>query len=325
MGRPVNGPQIDLTAIIVNYNTRELLLACLTALRTSASGLALQVVIVDNASQDGSKEALGTAAYEGCDIIFNATNVGFGRANNQALALARGRYVLLLNTDAFVEADTLRKTIGYLDDHPRCGLLGVRLVGRDGVLQPCCRYFPTPWNEFLVAVGWERFFPGTRRVDDMSWDHASPRECDWVPGCYYLVRRQVIDEVGLFDPRFFLYYEEVDHCRAVKAAGWTVVFDPETTVVHIGGESARTVGAISESGRQISALQIESALLYYRKHHGRWGLAAGLFLGALADAILAAKWLLRRRTWRGTGAFGAHAKLTWSLLLRTRWARQPTR
>jgi len=317
--------EVDVSVVVVNYNTAALLPACLGALRASATDLRLQIVIVDNGSRDGSAALLRGPDYADCEVVINAVNVGFGRANNQALALVRGRYVLLLNTDAFVAADTLAKTVRHLDEHPRCGLLGVRLVGRDGVLQPSCRYFPTPWNEFLLSTGWARYFPRTRLIDDMAWDHASVRECDWVPGCYYLVRRRTIDEVGLFDPRFFLYYEEVDHCRAVKAAGWTVQFFPDTTVVHIGGESAKTDAPISGAGRQISALQIESALLYYRKHHGLAGMWASVALTWLADLIMSAKWLVRRRTWQGAGAFWKHAALTGSLLLRTGWARRPTR
>lgn len=315
---------IDVTAVIVNYNTRDLLRPCLDALRASAAGLRLQVVIVENGSRDGSVDVL-RAGFSDCDLLVNATNVGFGRANNQALALARGRYLLLLNTDAFVAADSLGKTVRYLDEHPACALLGVRLVGRDGVLQPSCRYFPTPWNEFLVRTGLSRFFPGTRLVDDMAWDHASPRQCDWVPGCYYLVRKSVVDRVGLFDPRFFLYYEEVDHCRAVKAAGWQVMYFAGTTVVHIGGESAKSDSEITATGRQISALQIESALLYFRKHHGHSGLWLSVLLTTLGDALLALKWLLKHKTLRGARAYWVHTASTWMLLRKTAWGQRPTR
>ncbi|HWI11017.1 MAG TPA: glycosyltransferase family 2 protein [Burkholderiaceae bacterium] len=315
---------IDVTALIVNYNTKELLRPCIDALRASASGLRLQIVIVDNASRDGSPEWL-RAEFGDCDLIFNTSNVGFGRANNQALALARGRHVLLLNTDAFVRPDSIGNTVRFLDAHPRCGLLGVRLVGLDGTLQPSCRYFPTPWNEFLVRAGLSRLFPSTRLVDDMAWDHASARECDWVPGCYYLVRKIVVDQVGLFDPRFFLYYEEVDHCRAVKAAGWSVMYCPDTTVVHVGGQSAQKDAEVTSAGRQISALQIESALLYYRKHHGRLGLWASALLASLGDALLALKWLLRGRALRGVGPYWTHAATTWALLRRTAWGRRATR
>lgn len=316
--------QVDVTAIIVNYNTRALLHPCIDALRAGATGLTLQIVIVDNGSRDGSPEFL-RAEFGDCELIFNTANVGFGRANNQAVALARGRHLLLLNTDAFIDADSVARTVAYLDDHSTCGLLGVRLVGRDGVLQPSCRYFPTPWNEFVSRAGLERFFPRTRMIDDMDWDHASPRDCDWVPGCYYLVRRSVVEQVGLFDPRFFLYYEEVDHCRTVKAAGWQVAYYPHTTVVHIGGESAKSDSEITSSGRQISALQIESGLLYYRKHHGLTGLWLNVALVTIADAVLTLKWLLRRRTLRGAMPFWTHAATTWSLLQRTAWATRPTR
>ena len=316
--------EVDVTAVIVNYNTAALLHPCLDALKLSAQGLRLQVVIIDNASRDDSA-ALLRSDFSDCELIFNSRNVGFGRANNQAIEQARGRYLLLLNTDAFVAPETLARTVAFLDESPACGLLGVRLEGRDGHLQPSCRFFPTPWNEFLLSTGLDRAFPGTRMIDDMKWDHAAVRECDWVPGCYYLVRRSVVEQVGLFDPRFFLYYEEVDHCRAVKSAGWKVMFYPYTTVVHIGGESAKSDSEITGSGRQISALQIESGLLYYRKHHGFAGLLANVALSTLADAVLATKWILRRKPPRGALSFWEHTVTLWSLLGRTRLASRPTR
>src|SRR5262245_39549820 len=218
---------LDVSVVVVNYNTAHLLEELFAALEASRGTLKLQVIVVDNASRDGSVDILRTR-YPNVELIENPTNVGFGRANNQALPRIRGRYVVLLNTDAFVAPDTLQNTVDFMEAHPRCGVLGVKLVGRDGALQPSCPYFVTPWNVFHALTGLKRFFPGTRLVDDMSWDHASVRECDWVPGCYYLVRRDVIERVGLFDPRYFLYYEEVDHCRAVRRAGWSVMYYPFT-------------------------------------------------------------------------------------------------
>ncbi len=322
--RTVSRAPADVTAIIVNYNTKQLLRPCIDALRAGADGLNLQIVIVDNASRDGSVELL-KREFGDCELLINELNVGFGRANNQALAAVAGRHVLLLNTDAFVPPGSVTETVRFLDAHPRCGVLGVRLVGRDGELQPSCRYFPTPWNGFLMQVGLTRWFPRTRLVDDMVWDHASVRECDWVPGCYYLVPKTVLDQVGLFDPRFFMYYEEVDHCKAVKAAGWQVVYYPYATVVHLGGESAKSDGAITAAGRQISSLQIESSLLYYRKHYGRAGLAAALMLSTLGDAILAIKWIVRRRRLLGLAPIWRQLVATWSVLRQTNWARQSTR
>jgi len=274
----------ELSLLIVSYNTRHLLADMFAALREATRGIDTQTIVVDNASTDGSVEWL----RENCpniSLIANDRNIGFGRANNLGIPLLKGRYVLLLNTDAFVAPDTLRKTIAYMDEHPRCGVLGVKLLGRDGSLQPSCRYFPTPWNVFLAQTGLNRVFKNARLVDDMAWDHATVRQCDWVPGCYYLTRREIIDRFGLFDPRYFLYYEEVDHCRALKQAGWEVTYFPDTAVVHLGGESAKSEGPVTQGGRQLSALQAESELLYLRKHHGPWAVVTNAAFYLLADVI----------------------------------------
>lgn len=313
-----------LDVLVVNYNTADLLQPMFKALRQPDSANPARYLVVDNASVDNSLERLATVCPEAL-LLANENNVGFGRANNQLVEHLQGKYALLLNTDAFVAADTLNKTLEYMEAHPDCGVLGVRLEGREGDLQPSCRFFPTPLNVFLSRTGLERFFPMVKQVDDMAWDHASVRECDWVPGCYYLIRREVIDQVGLFDPRYFLYYEEVDHCKRVKQAGWKVVFYPHTTVVHIGGESAKSVVELNAASRQIPKLQIESELLYFRKHHGRLGLAWHMSLVILGDLILALKALLKGRGRAAIGACWEHARVTWALLRETKFASQPTR
>lgn len=313
-----------LDVLVVNYNTAGLLQPMFDALRQPDTTDQARYLVVDNASADNSLECLAAICPEAL-LLANQDNVGFGRANNQLVEHLQGKYALLINTDAFVAADTLNKTLDYMEAHPDCGVLGVRLVGREGDLQPSCRYFPTPLNVFLSRAGLERFFPMVKRVDDMAWDHASVRECDWVPGCYYLIRREVIDKVGLFDPRYFLYYEEVDHCKRVKQAGWKVVYYPHTTVVHIGGESAKSVDELNAASRQIPKLQIESELLYFRKHHGVAGLAWHMFLVCLGDLILALKAVLKGRGRAAIGACWEHARVTWALLRDTKFASQPTR
>jgi hypothetical protein len=283
----------DLSVIVVNYNTGHLLERMFSALDAARGTLVVQIIVVDNASRDDSVAILRTK-YPDVELIANQTNVGFGRANNQAVPMVRGRYVLLLNTDAFVSADTLTRTTGFMDENPECGILGAKLVAENGELQPSCRYFPTPWNKFLMTTGLNRFFPKTRLVDDMSWNHAEVRDCDWVPGCYYLIRREVIERVGLFDGRYFLYCEEIDHCRRAKNAGWKVTYYGITEVLHIGGESAKSDGVLTH--RQIPALQIESELLYFRKYFGLWGVCASIALAVLGDVMSALKALtpLRR-------------------------------
>ena len=312
------------TTLLVSYNTKALLTPCLDALDAALAPVGGgEVIVVDNASRDGSAEFLQQSRPD-VALIQASQNVGFGRANNMALSRIKSRFLLLLNTDAFVPPDGLVGPLAYMEEHPDCGVLGVRLVGRDGEPQPGCRYFPTPINTFWSRAGITRRFGSPRMVDDSQWDHRDIRECDWVPGCYYLIRREVLDQVGLFDPRFFLYYEEVDHCREVKKAGWKVVFFPHVSVVHLGGESAKSDGAISKSGRQLESLQIESAFLYFRKHHGLAGAVAFFFLDQLADLILVLKAVLKGKGWARVVEPLAHMKSTLTTARATRLGRAGT-
>ncbi|HVR55628.1 MAG TPA: glycosyltransferase family 2 protein [Pseudolabrys sp.] len=317
-----DGP--DITVVVVNYNTAHLLDRLFSALAAAQGDLRIQTIVVDNASRDNSVDILRTK-YPAVELIENLTNVGFGRANNQAISRIEGQHVLLLNTDAFVSPDTFTKTLNFMTSAPRCGILGVKLVGEDGTLQPSCRFFPTPWNVFLVSTGLDRFFRNSRLIDDMKWDHSGIRQCDWIPGCYYLIRRQVIDQIGLFDPRFFLYYEEVDHCRRAIHAGWKVYFFPNTEVVHIGGESAKSEAPLTDAGRQIARLQIESELLYFRKHHGLAGLMTSIILTACGALLATIKDVLRPVRGRPRTAAREKIGIVLSLLRPTHWATQPTR
>ena len=314
-------PQYDVSVILVNYNTAHLLERCLGDLRRASAGLRVQTLIVDNASKDDSVAVI-RERFPDCELIVNQVNVGFGRANNQALPRCTGRYVLLLNTDAFVSPDTLSRTLAAMEADRACGVLGVLLTDSDGSVQPSCRYFPTPWNSFLVHTGLARWFPRARLIDDPRWDPSRPAHCDWVPGCYYLIRREVLAQVGLFDPRYFLYMEEVDHCRAVRDAGWTVRYLPDTRVIHLGGESAKSDGQLSSSGRQLSRLLVESELLYYRKHGGAPLAAGALAMSTLGCAVVAAKALLRAR-FRALGQAGADMRLYWRLARQTGFGRRP--
>ncbi len=315
---------MDISVILVSYNTMDVTRKALSHLFASSHDLAMEVIVIDNASADDSVKMIRDE-FPAVTLIENKKNVGFGRANSQVLPLVHSRYVLLLNTDAFVEPDSIAKTVRYMDAHPECGILGAKFLGADGDLQPSCRFFPTPWNIFLERTGLSRFFKDAKMVDDMSWDHASVRNCDWVPGCYFLIRKEVIDQVGLFDPRYFLYYEEIDLCFAAKRAGWTITFFPHTSVVHLGGESARHDGKVSSSGRQLVPLQIESEQLYFRKNHGWAGILAYMLLSSLADAIQVAKDIVRRRPSTRIVFNLRRAMFVWKSFFRTRFATVPTR
>ena len=326
----IHGPRLEAVAskaidvLLVSFNSAHLLARLRQTLEAAApDGMALRLLAVDNASSDRSAEIL--RRYFSCDVfIQNQVNVGFGRANNQLLEHVRADYVLLLNTDAFVAPETIAMTVDYMDAHPKCGILGVRLTDRDGTLQPSRRKFPTPFTTFLRRTGLERFLPVSAARHDIDEDHASVADCDWVPGCYYLVRRAVLDDIGLFDPRFFLYFEEVDHCRRAHDAGWSVTYLPSTSVVHVGGESAKSVASLSRD-RQISVLQTESELLYMRKHFGMGGLVLHLLLGVLGDLILAVKDLVKGRGFASALSRFRLTQVTWGLASRTVLGTKPTR
>jgi N-acetylglucosaminyl-diphospho-decaprenol L-rhamnosyltransferase len=314
---------MDISVIVVCYNTSKLLPEMMDSLQAAKGPLTIETIFIDNASKDDSVAVIQNR-YPHCRLITNPVNVGFGRANNQAVPFLQGRYALLLNTDAFVAPDTLLKTVAYMDAHSDVGIVGVRLVGRDGLAQPSARSFPNPWDTFLRRSGLIRFCTDQRAQELMP--HAiAPVVCDWVPGCYYMVRKAVIDQIGLLDPRYFLYFEEVDHCLATKRAGWKVVCLPDTTVVHIGGESAKSDGCITQSGRQLEPLQLESELLFYRKNFGALAMLGDLSLNTVANAIITLKRLLKPKGVGSVMAGWRHTRLMWSLVWRTHLGTRPTR
>lgn len=325
---PPAAGQDRLSVIIVNYNTAHLLERCLGTLRAACADVDLEVVIVDNASRDGSA-AFIKDRFPWVTLIANAQNVGFGRANNQALAACSAPLILLLNADAYVFPDTIRKSLAHMQREPACGVLGAHLVDEHGSGVFSGRTFPSSWQTFLLRTGllarMRRSAPDTPPPPAASGtDALEALDCDWVVGCYYLVRRSLIDQIGLFDPRYFLYYEEVDHCQATHAAGWRVQCLTQAQVIHVGGGSAETEGTLAV-GRQISELQQESGLLYFRKHQGLAGVWTHAALGVLTEWVLAVKFILKRRRLSGLSAFERPARSLCRLMLRTRAGSRPTR
>lgn len=268
----------DISVIIVSFNTRELLRACLEALERSAAGIACETIVVDNNSRDGSAEMV-ESQFPGVRVMRSTKNLGFAGANNLALSIARGRYLVLLNSDAFLQGDALSRALHGMEADPSVGLAGARLVGRDGSWQPSARMFPSILNDLLTLSGISGRFRSSKLFGraDMTWaDPSKPMEVDWVPGAFSIIARDVLDHVGFFDENFFLYYEEVDLCYRIKRAGYRVCYWPDITVIHLGGESSKTVQhlTLSSAGSQLTLWRMRSALLFYRKHHGAKAWAA---------------------------------------------------
>lgn len=283
----------DASVVLVSFNTRDLLRECLLTLSREAVGVTYETIVVDNASRDGSADMVAIEFPE-VRLIRSEVNLGFAAANNRAFEIARGRYIVLLNSDAFLRPDALRLSIEHMDANPIVGLAGGRLVGRDGSWQPSARMFPSLINSLFMMSGLADKFPKSRLLGrmDRSWaDPLEPAQVDWVPGAYSIIRRSVLDRIGFFDERFFLYFEEVDLCRRVKAAGSEVWYWPAVVVEHLGGESAKTMKNLefSSSGWQIELWRMRAGLLYFRKHHGK--------LGAWSNMLLE-RWWYRLRAFR---------------------------
>jgi GT2 family glycosyltransferase len=262
----------DLSVIIISYNTCDVLRSCLRHLRECAEGLSLEIIVVDNGSRDGSVEMLETECPEAL-VIRSDVNLGFAAANNRALQLARGRYFVLLNSDAFLRPGALRRAIAHMGSEPEVGLGGGQLISQENSWQPSARAFPSLLNDFLVLSGLANRFPHSRFFGrpDRTWaDPMQTAEVDWVPGAFSIIRPEVLAQTGLFDEAFFLYCEEVDLCRRIKALNYKVRYWPDLVIVHLGGESAKSVrqAARSRSGSQLMLWSIRSRFLYYRKHHG---------------------------------------------------------
>jgi len=282
-----------ISAVIVSFNTRELTLKCLQTLRAELDGLSAEILVVDNGSTDESVEAVRESFPE-VHVIENGRNTGFGAANNVAMLQSRGRYLLLLNSDAFPRPGAIRTLIAHLDQHPEVGIVGPRLLNEDGSLQPSCFRFPSPLQAWLENLWLSACFGHESALGDYRrWTHNSERRVEWIVGACMLLRREVFTEVGGFDERFFMYAEETDWQKRVRDAGWEVSFTPAAEVTHLGGAS----GA-SERAR-INRQFFESLDQYQRKHHGLAGLISlrcAMILGCgLRAALWAIAWFVRPR------------------------------
>lgn len=223
------------SAVVVNYNARDHLLACVASLR--AEGVD-DVVVVDNDSSDGSRQAL-QAADPSARIVATGANLGYGTAANRGAAVAAGRRLLVCNSDLVVEPGAVKSLAAVLDARPGVGIVGPRIENADGTLYPSPRTFPAIGDAlghaFLGLVAPRNRF--TRRYRMLDWDHARDRSVDWVSGSCFLVEREAWDAVSGFDEGYFMYVEDVDLCWRVHRAGWDVAFGPEARVVHVQGVS----------------------------------------------------------------------------------------
>jgi len=271
----------DLTIVIVNWNARDLLADCLHAIARTmqASGaLTIEVLVVDNASTDGSV-ALVQSQFPWVRLIVNAKNIGFAAANNQAICMASSRYILLLNSDTVVHPGALATLVHFMEGAPHAGACGARLLNGDGTLQPACHPMLTPGREFWRLIFLDQLWPrATYRIG--RWDTVTPRRVEVIKGACLLLRRVALDRVGLLDGGYFMYTEEVDLCYRLAQAGWELWYVPAAVVTHYGEGSSK------QAAESMYVQLYRSKVQFYRKF-------GGVRRARLAKALLALAYVPR--------------------------------
>jgi len=270
---------MNLSIIIVNWNAKDLLLRCLTSVYQTIEGVEMEVLVVDNGSNDGSGEAI-KGRFPGVNFIQNQKNLGFAKANNQALRLSNGKYLLLINPDTEIKEGSIERLLSFMESSPEAGVAGAELINADGSKQNSIANFPSLATELLNKNVLRWFFPKT--FPGKEKDYFAPIEVDSVIGACMMVRRQAIDQVGLLDEGYFLFLEETDWCYRVKKAGWKVYHVPQAEIYHFQGKSAE----IEKEKAKIEYYR--SRYLFFKKNRGwlQWFiLLIGLMIRLCAEWI----------------------------------------
>jgi GT2 family glycosyltransferase len=258
---------VDVSICIVTYHARDFLRDSLRSIYAAVDSISFEIIVVDNHSEDGTLDMLRKEFPE-VQLLINQQNTGYTRPNNQAIRVSQGRTILLINPDTLVEPNTITELVSFLDIHPEVGIVGPKVLNRDGTLQKQCRRSEArPWDSICYFSGLSRLFPHDKRFAGylMTYlDEDLTHEAEAVSGSCMLIRREVIDQVGYLDENFFAYQEDTDYCRRTRLAGWKVYYNPSAQIIHYGGEGGSKVQpyrAILEWHR--------SYYLYYRKHFAK--------------------------------------------------------
>lgn len=274
----MNSPAISV--IIVNWNTKDLLAAAIQSVIDTAGKLAVEIIVVDNGSTDGSQAMLRNR-YPLARLIQNTQNVGFARANNQGASQAHGEYLLLLNSDAALYRGALQSLLEVMRAHPKAALVGAHLRNADGSFQASHTPFPNLWQEFLILSGLGRAFYGAQYPSRGPEENVGPQKVDYVEGACMLIRADAYQDVGGLDEGYFMYAEEVDLCYTLQQRGWEVWYQPKARVLHHGGGSSRN----RRTSREGDLYQ--SRVRFFRKNYGNW---QAEILKAQMYFITIAKW-----------------------------------
>lgn len=279
MSSPVRDVPPDLSIIIVNRNTRDLLRECLLSIQRSPESVRHEVVVVDNGSTDGSPQMV-EERFPGAHLLRNPVNTGYAYPNNQGLSRARGRYVLLLNSDTEVRPGALSRLVEFMDAHPRAGACGPALFLPGGEIQRSCYSFPSPRTYLSAMLTLDRVFPRSRVFGNQNTGFAHDRTArvDALIGAALVVRREVVESVGPLDERFRLHFNDFDWCYRIHRAGWEIWFLREAEVVHHWQATTKA----ENRDLRLEGEIVRNLLDYHRKHFGRWGVLSvrlGMLVG----------------------------------------------
>ena len=255
---------MNLSISIVNHNNKEYLKNCLDSIYNHAPETNFEVIVVDNGSSDGSVDVV-KHTFPSVNLIENSDNPGFVKANNQGIRASQGRYVLSLNNDTIIEDGTLSGLVRFMEEHPDIGACGPKVLNRDGSFQyQCRRSFPTISSSLFYFLRLHRLFPRKKRFGQYLMTHRDndeTGEVDSVSGCCIMVRREVIEQVGILDENFIMYGDDLDWCYRMKQASWKVFYVPDYQIVHFGGQSSRKLS------RKCIVLFYRAMTIFYRKHY----------------------------------------------------------
>jgi GT2 family glycosyltransferase len=263
-GEQLLRPQtLDLSVVIPSYNTCKLIERALRTVTEASKDLDVEIIVVDNASNDGSQEMI-EEKFPGVRLIKNDNNLGFAGANNMAFRQSEGRHVLLLNSDTLVRPDTLRCLVEFLDTHPEAGAVGCKILNPDGTFQHDCRRgFPTPMAAIYKLSGLSRLFRNNPRFARYNLTYLDPdelSEVDALSGSCMMVRRQVLEQVGFLDEDYFMYGEDLDWCFRMRQGGWRIYYVPTTTIIHFRGRSGH------RQKMRVQYRKNEAMAIFVRKH-----------------------------------------------------------
>lgn len=264
--------EIELSILVVNWNSLALTSAALESVIERIKDVNYEIIIVDNGSSVDASVSELPLRFPSASFIVNESNLGFSRANNQALLLAHGKYVLLLNSDTIQIENALGNSVRYMDEHPAVGALGIRHLNRDLTVQPSAFPFPDVSKQTLNLLG-------LAKVSPQTFDGSTERDSDWVCGSFLMIRRECLNEVGNLDERFFIYDEDIDWCCRAKESGWKIRFWPGACMIHLGAASTPLM-------RDKTFAHFRSRLSYIRKHHSGF-LATAFYVAMMLRLFLA--------------------------------------